>query len=644
MCALKINGKRTKALHEVNENIHSWRCYNKFFQKYTNVFDDHFDSHVDEDLFHKNLYVKRSNGDKHMFEDVMVSKIFNDHNNPGNKIYLLSADVGYGKTSFVKHIGIEMLPQIHREKFLFVYLDLHTFGIFFENDLAVIEGKIEKSFLERMILSLYSDDLSMFPTLSDLAKAYCAYVGELNVAIDMALRLLKEASLPEMVNFIKSKCGFTHCLFSIDNIDEGSKSIKQVADGFCRRLLGICHAKKSNVNVCIMLPVRKYTMKFYDTKHYFVREMPPPPIGSIVVKRILSMGHYVENNFKESSHSVNFIPKSSGVRRGRNKSISKTITITPRRAVKFFELVVKIIDKEDGEVVRDFISKISNNNLKILIKAIYYIFHSCKLSYSPLFQKVFGGVLDEKEKLFSFPIIIECLMSVHYPFYDKSASIIKNIFNCSDQNAGGDYKSTLIMPRIMLYLLNYKSVGKEKIIGDFIKIKYDEDIINKALEYGFDCGIFSSECGMSYSDVAFGNEVYITGAGRFYIYSIISDPRYLHFISEDVLMDEDKIVQINKKYRSMMNHDGELIGYSVNKDLSIRSINLFISFLEDEERNEWNKISDEFNNKEEFLSRYGVHAFGGTINISEYLRQSVERTKDTFAWSYTFSYSKKFIT
>jgi hypothetical protein len=553
----------------------------------------------------------------------MTRLLFNDHNRPQGKIYVLTGAVGYGKTSFVKYMGTVKLPQMiskqtgNPEKLLFVYYDVLSGRI--QKEQALIN--IVTDFISRLKDALYLRKDSAFNGKYDFARNFTKLHGQIDPTNSDLENAIANATLNELVDFAYESKAYDTIFFVIDNIDECNIEVKQAADQFCSSLRDICQGKTGTVKTCILVPMREYTQKnhFFSTNHYFTKEMPPPKLREIVKKRLLAIKLHIAGKVGPVSHSIEIrVPNTSVEKR----FTTRRITVTPQGAASFLSEVIGLIDTHEERHMREFLTNISNNNLKILIKTVYYLFHSCKLDYFPLFERVFdnGQQHSSGKPLFPIPLLIESLMSIHYPYFDKKSSIVINLFDC-ETLWRGDFRNTLAVPRVLYYLKNRNAAQAAEMYEDFSSISYDHATLVKALRVAFKAGLVMSDVGASPDDLSNFSTVRLSNAGSYYLSTIIGDVRYLHMVSEACPMPIDYIVPISEKYHYTYNQQSNQSIFRVNLKASKESVRRFVDFIQAEEEAEWSQIERlQKIDRDDFLARFGPHFEGSPMPIYSMLQ------------------------
>lgn len=623
-----LDTDRIRALDAVENSLDDWRAYNDLFDHFTKDFDEIFSSDYNNNRIIDELYVERFEGSSDQsFEDKMVDLLFFDHNLPEGKIYVLTGDVGTGKTTFIKYLCEKKIRVKYKENLLFVYMDMFSSMV----SEATSFSDVEISFLEKLKSQIWSANNSKFRGPLDFAKFYLKKNGIDNVSIQDIISMsetISRMSLSNFLNFILGSCEFTHVIFVIDNIDEGNFYKKTAGGEFARYLKGVCSDAASSAKTCIILPARTYTRnEFFSTDHYFCKKMPQPPASAIIAKRIYAMRNRFSQYIKNKSHSVEIYRQD---KHGQKKFVTaKNVRISPETAHAFLMEVLKILDLTQERPARYMLLCISNKNMKILMKIVYYLFHSCKLNYLPIFQMVFGGArMAERvgcgeESIFPIHLIIECLMAIHYPFYDKDASPIANIFNADISTNVNDYRNTLVISRIMFFLKRRPSVEYEEILKEFYLIGYDTFSIRQALNVLLKYGLVEIDVGYTIEHVRDNSKIKVSMSGEFYVNCIFTQVRYIELVVADIVMPKKFVIPLNEIHPS--NNADSKYPAAIVKSKIRQAVRNFVAFLRLEEEREWEVVKSKSHlDRLNFMAKFGPPG-GQPVSIADCLTQAISR-------------------
>ena len=190
-------------------------------------------------------------------------------------------------------------------------------------------------------------------------------------------------------------------------------------------------------------------------------------------------------------------------------------------------------------------------NCKYLVAGLYNFLHSCKLPLTPLFAQAFLPAYTNQEVKQVVPLgtAVECLMAIHYPFFDVDASSICNVFNAADLRAPNCYENTLVIVRLLARLYNAEQpLSYGKLREDFKSVGYHQKVVDAAFEKVSKFGLVDSSEGYCMQDWNDGTDIAATTATKTYIEVLIVEPSYLQYVSEDVPMPPEFVVSIHEKY------------------------------------------------------------------------------------------------
>lgn len=98
----------------------------------------------------------------------------------------------------------------------------------------------------------------------------------------------------------------------------------------------------------------------------------------------------------------------------------KVIIISKDDLVNYLDSFADSLFKSNDGDVYEILNQLSSGNLKILIANVFNILHSNKLPLSLLFRKYFIDKelhnINELGEPFTVDNVIECLLSIHFPF------------------------------------------------------------------------------------------------------------------------------------------------------------------------------------------------------------------------------------
>ena len=288
---------------------------------------------------------------------------------------------------------------------------------------------------------------------------------------------------------------------------------------------------------------------------------------------------------------------------------SSTVIVTKRHACQFLKDLVDEVFEKEVEFV-GFLRDLSDGNLKILVNNVYYLIHSCKLPLAPLFIRRFtpGEAIESKEMemLLPFWVGCECLMAIHYPFYDVKNSLIMNIFNAASTRAPNTYQNTLVIPRIICILVNFGSLRYGSLVERLQRAGYSLPFIQAGFDKCMHYGLIDSSHGIKRKD--FSNETLVkpSEAARCYITTLMVSPTYLQFVCEDTPMPKEHVVKIHDKYLTQSSYG--------NKLKRMEGAQKMVRFIEQEEALEREEVlGNRRIDEQSFLFEMSLHDRGGGV-------------------------------
>jgi hypothetical protein len=430
----------------------------------------------------------------------------------------------------------------------------------------------------------------------------------------------RQIELDEVLDFLASFDEVARVMIVVDNLDECSKETIDLTRSFVRNLVVRGTASPRAQKIAVLLPLRNYSInRFGDTKRYAMDDLPEPDYIKIFVKKIELLEKLIMADARSYTGEVSAAAFSRVSREHTLSSV--TYKIAPASIKQFLERLARYLLTAHSE--RDFapfLKSVSAGNCKYLVAGLYNFLHSCKLPLSPLFTQAFlpDYTVDKGRQIVQLGTAIECLMAIHYPFYDVDASSICNVFNAADFRAPNSYQNTLVIPRLMARLVNAEQpLTFGRLRQDFRSIGYQQRAVEAAFRKLCKYGLIASSEGYQLDDWVDETELSSTTATKTYLHVVVIELGYLMYISEDVPMPAEFVVSIVDKY------GGTLIGGG-SRSPRLNSISRFLDFVEAEERIERNAVIDKKRLSEHsFLERFGVNVGSKHVPISQFMREGV---------------------
>jgi len=534
-----------------------WMTGNPLFQTYVDVFDRVFKNinYVPEKYYVKH---PRENG---THEEFISRALFSDHDTGEERVYILTAPVGRGKTEFCNHLGKIELPRAY-DDFIFVKIDC------FDN-LTGSVGEVErlekdiKEIIENVLLDNSTFD---FNKSSDLGKAIYSYTTRGDKTTNrQAVHYLNDVSLQSFISFVLSprvsEAG-VRLLIVFDNIDECSSDGMETVMSIAKRISG--YSANKHGKACTLIPMRDYTVKATTTTHYPNSALPKLDVLEMAYKRIEMLENKLSQQVKIEKEKIDNAVKLDVVstrRKGYDfEGMSGVIKAeNALQIAKFLLLKLRGGPRRERNYIDDYtevISLLSGDNYKTVIYNLYYMLHSCKLNLQDLVKYVFSED-DRKgyEKKFlktklSGPLIYDLLMGIHTPFYDFKVSLIPNFFNNGHSSSDGNYRDTLVSVRMLGYFFNRQEASFEEVCTFFYRMGYDKrKHIHPSLELLLNHGLLYPENGIEVKHLSPESVLTITKSGKYYFDKVISNLRYLDYIFDDTYIDEELIIPIGERYK-----------------------------------------------------------------------------------------------
>jgi hypothetical protein len=524
--------------------------------------------------FNPSSYVLRKKDDGTTFEDEMSENLFSSEGNPTGKIYVLKGPVGSGKTWCTNYICERILPFKLKNS---ICINVDTWKIFNkgESEFNTLE-RVFRDAAERAIVS------SLFKKKMQYYSAIMNYIGGPSKSKIELMQMAPFLQPKDIIEFLLSLQKVSHLLIVIDNIDENSAQAIETGSRFAWELATFFRKIKVKKPRTILMPVRDYTANYFSDQNKFAFVNLPRLDEIILINKKLGQTRRLIS--KEAKGIIHEVPwfgyKEKGkmyVPQSRIYKISKEYTYA---LLQYFTKY--IFSRHEPQLV-SMLRDLSAENVRVMVRNVYNIFHSTKLPLFPLFDRAFSpevALLKEHEPaLFELNIAIECLMAIHYPFYDVDTSAIMNLFRALPSGTPMDYKNTLIISRILCFLSNVGKTTYGKLVRDFNKAGYELDYVKAGLGKCLHHGIIRSGHGRTVEDFDPQNtEIEPLPAVKYYLEKLIFEPSYLQYVCEDTWMPKKLCVPISQKYNT-------LISYGDRKK-RMEGVRKLIQFVKEQEQRE----------------------------------------------------------
>ena len=603
--------RRKRALDVVEAVKDYWLKYNPLFKSYIPQFDESFDRGVPLNL---DFYVTRKTRTGGTFEDEMCNILFSTHRNPTGKVYVLDGYVGSGKTSFARYLTFRLL----RKKIptaVAIYVD--TWNLFCEagDEKTTLEG----AFLDAAERALTSEIFPLFRKQEQYFRAVLDSLGYTNLTEIEVFQLGRELNVSDVMRFLVEIPEVTHVLIVIDNIDEHSHAFIKEGQSFVLRLASMARQKRAKVT-SVLMPLREYTAtRFFDIERFAHRMLPTVKEAEVVKAKLQQSRESIASTAKTLRDTVTYTTYiTEGKREVRIQT--RTITITQDGSCDFLKrLTDYLLSKKEPDVLR-LMRLLCAGNLKILVGNMYNLIHSMKLPLMPLFERVFLPKESIEARshrvLVPYDLSCECLLAIHYPFYDTDASHMLNIFNASSSRAPNDFRNTLTIPRILCLLRIAGGMPYRVMMERLLSLGYQESYVSDSLKKCLHYGIVSTNHGNKIEHLSPETIVSASCATKAYLDGLILEPSYLQYICEDTPMPEEYCVSIGEKYQTE-----ETPG---SKTKRFEGVEQLLRFIEKEEEIERKEVVEKNRLDEQaFLNEMSVGKQGRGVWINDLMKREV---------------------
>jgi hypothetical protein len=638
------NLERITAL-QLASDLDKWKMYNPLFRGYIPVFNKVFDQGT---LLNLDYYQTRNIDEEvnNTYEDNFWNLIFINNNTSFVQTHLLIGNVGAGKTSFVRYITTMNVPS----STLGIYLN--TWNIF--EGTSNINKRLEESFIsatENAVIktkNFYSSPLEYYYDIYRSRGLTIPEKPSLEEQLIINNNISEKSSMKTVVDYLLWSDKFDRILIVIDNLDENSSEAFNASMAFRTDLESFFNIKNLNKQVVIILPIREFTANTYhDTNIHHPIQLPRFKNESLVViKKVEELKDEIEKIAGEIRYDVSYSFAGSSLQ-------NRRIEICNKNIIEFVKMITMILlpsrnselDEKASHEIEFFkmLTELSSGNYKILIEAMYSLFHSCKLEIIPLFQRVFtpNQATDARQwkALIPFDKVCDCLMSIHYPFYDVKTSCIMNVFNAGLSAEINEYQNTLVVTRLIYLLSNLKSdnnkITKKALIEKYEQYGYAEEHVSKALEKCMSYGLLSTNCGFRFDHLGDTTEISCSNTANFYI-KVIFDPNYLQYVCEDTPMPKKFIIPLEEKYVQPchMNCPRRMGGSSFecskecvctrgNKQKRLEGVTKLIQFIKEEEERERVQIINRGQRVDDFYYEFSTRKNRKGSSLSVELENNV---------------------
>lgn len=569
---------RRRALDDISNDMeNSWVKFNPLFERFIPQFDASFNRGTPLNL---DYYVTRKGRiDGMTFEEEMCGIFFTPNSSASGKAFVLRGKVGTGKTCFSRYIGKQLLQR--RKGEYCIYVDARR--IIGTSD-SEIKTNLENKFRDSAELSLTSGDMPLFRSQKDMYLYVLGCLGYQNLSDEYILENGgKKISLNDLLRYLIEHEAINKLLIIIDNIDENLRRAVAIGRDFAFQISSTLWQVLQNLNEngikkssCVLIPAREYTANWYfDTERFAIKDLHLVDEEKVIVMKLKQAEESIKSSTKPISEEISWV-QYVGPDPALNR---KKIVITKDYACKFLIRLSEIVFEKESELL-SIVKTLAGSNLKIFVHHFYNLIHSNKLPLTPLFVDVFTPDYTNEKKYEKIRIpndlACECLLAIHFPFYDVKASLIMNIFNAASDNAPNSYQNTLVIPRLMCLLRRSNVIKFEILMKKMNDYGYHESFVRKGLKKLFHYGLLTSEHGIRLKHIEKETFLGPTSAIDLYLDYLIFEPSYLQYVCEDVPMPEKLVVPIAEKYPINYSHG--------DKTKRFKSIEKLISFVMNEEK------------------------------------------------------------
>jgi len=545
---------RVKCTEEVD--FVEWITSNLLFSDNVHIFDRVFKNAVWLD---EKYYVEHPIGSGETYEDYLARALFSTHETGNDRIYILTAPVGFGKSEFCRHLSRKTIPQKY-PKSVSVIIDCFDRLTGGENEFDGLQRDVANELIDKIL----KHQSFPFERMSELGAAAYKHITNGDTLDDSskAVEFVRSLSLIELIRFVvneKVSDKDTAFLIVFDNIDECSSeaftNVKSIASIIADA------SQEGTGKSCVLIPMRDYTVRATDTTQYPNSMLPPLRIDIAALKRLEMLKEELEKggiDTRTDSPSAVATVDSSKHWLGASPTI---VVHDPLEIAKYF--LLKISSPKSSEMRDDFIAdivKLSGANNKTVFLNLYYMFHSCKLNLVDVIKYTWSrdDSIDAKELKSRFmasrlsgAFMYDLLMAVHTPFFDYKTSLIPNLFSTRVSGRESTFRDTLVNIRILGYIFHKRRVPLLEVENFFERHGFSKTHhIHEALNLMFETGLLMPDFGISISDLSPESELILSDpTGEYYFETVMLDKRYIEYVFDDVYMDKKYIVPIKDRYQ-----------------------------------------------------------------------------------------------
>jgi Cdc6-like AAA superfamily ATPase len=545
---------------------------------------------VDGEEILKNLYVDKRTNIKAVNEGLFhlwvnhVKQISSSgdftgalNSSPGF-VYLLLGKKGSGKTITLKYFMSQLekvkINEPSRENSLnIIYTNLMT-----KQSNKKFKNDITTSLMEEIYYTIKKDNTQLFSYLckpDKIKEVHPEYQYYNDEKTSETVFNNKSRALENTFLYLFNS-GISIYLI-IDNVDDlPSTSIKAIIDQ-CTYLMQNSHVK------CI-IALRDYwspkNLNIED-KNICSHYLNKPNVIDIINKRLDAV------DINSIEHKEDVIVNKQKVATANSKDIIET-----------YKRIVNTI--ENNPDIQEKLCELTNYDIREYLFNIYHFFHSPYLYSKHVFVKELFETIKQNYYDFKTDIIprklqffdfIENAMAVHTLCYDTASSRIFNIFYHAYHYRDiekNNYRNTLIFIRILQQFPNEQDVRKTEIIDELICVGYDENALKDAISILLKKALIESVQGIEESEA---ETLFISKKGARYL-ELINEYSYLLFVCDDVpIPDKYKKFVIEEKF----GRGNDILDRGDLRKKN-ESVKLFMDFIDDEERTEMEKCSNEHKN------------------------------------------------
>lgn len=559
--------QRLRALDAICDDsnvLSNWKCVNEMFNTYIPIIDTALGSGIHgADM----LYVPCTDGKEEL---KFCELLFSINIDLRTKRYILLGGVGTGKTTLVNKICHGTLSETFPDSYIFAaYKDVQRIASSKADEIVKDMTSKLRDAIIKQLFPYDGGELDLYTQINTKLLGPLLAKAETEKNPRQVLREGRE------VLTIQDYCRFLSCfsnngkklyvLLVMDNIDENSPDA--ISEILCaeNRLFEALSDQGNHFFSCTLVPMRNYTRaKFENTERYAVADIFRYPASQILRVRL----KLCEEEIRHSTRMFKFKGKS----------------ISPEEAANFIaNLAEALLSKKQPEAFR-LISDLAANNMKTLLANTYNMIHSPRLPYLHIFESAFAEKEPHKvSSIIPMEIACQCLMAVHYPFFDVSNSWIMNLFNVRVRADG--FMNTLVTYRFMCLVNRYKKITYKNILQEFGSIGYDPSFVDQSITLCLKHGAIEASNGLSFHQINHATEFKWNSSTRIYMEQLVYSLSYLQYVCEDTPMPSHHIVKIQDKYSPEPNDS-----YENFRSARFSSARKFCQFLKEEENLEWEHI------------------------------------------------------